>query len=207
MPCIWSAATDVLPHVQLSGCSFHWSQAVWRKVQELGYQPLYFQNNHLRKFLRRLLSLPYLPDHEIAGAFFHLQQKPAAARVRDLMEYVECTWVESSLWPPRCWSVFDQPIRTNNDVEGWHHSLNRRASGKSQLPFYVLVKLLQKEAVLVAVQVRLVSERKLKRVQRRKYRQLQAKLFDLWQAYEDDQQSADGLLKACAHLCNAPRME
>ena len=38
--------------------------------------------------------------------------------------------------------------RTNNDVEGWHFRLNRQASGKSQLSFYILVKLLHKEALL-----------------------------------------------------------
>ena len=30
-------------------------------------------------------------------------------------------------------------IRTNNDIEGWHLGLNRRAAGKSQLPLYLLV--------------------------------------------------------------------
>ena len=61
---------------------------------------------------------------------------------------------------------------------------------------------------LTALQIRLVSEKKLKRIQRRKYRELQAKLFELWDQYEAKERSAKSqlksLLKACSHL-NGPR--
>ena len=81
---------------------------------------------------------------------------------------------------------------------------NRRASGRGQLPMYLLIKFLHKEATLTALQIRLVSEKKLKRIQRRKYRELQAKLFELWDQYEAKERSAKSLLKACSHL-NGPR--
>ena len=74
-------------------------------------------------------------------------------------------------------------IRTNNDVEGWYFRLNRQASGKSQLPFYLLVKLLHKEALLTSVQTGLESEKKLRRIQRNKYMKLQTKLFSLWDEF------------------------
>ena len=37
--------------------------------------------------------------------------------------------------------------------------LNRRAQGKSQLPFYLLVELLFQEAKLTSLQIRLVSDK------------------------------------------------
>jgi hypothetical protein len=85
--------------------------------------------------------------------------------------------IEGELWKPETWSVFCQVVRTNNDVEGWHGMLNRHAK-RGNLSFYLMVRLLHEQAQLVAMQVRLVSEEKLKRRQRKKYRQVQGKLFE-----------------------------
>jgi len=37
------------------------------------------------------------------------------------------TWMELTMWPPTAWSVFRQPVRTNNDVEGGYYRLNAKA--------------------------------------------------------------------------------
>ena len=78
---------------------------------------------------------------------------------------------------------------------------NRRASGRGQLPMYLLIKFLHKEATLTALQIRLVSEKKLKRIQRRKYRELQAKLFELWDQYEACKKDINKRLKTF-HMWN-----
>ena len=70
------------------------------------------------------------------------------------------------------WSVYQQPIRTNNDIDGWHNALNGRAGGQRRLPLYSLIELLHREVRLTAVTIRLVSENKLKRMQRKLYRDL-----------------------------------
>ena len=98
-----------------------------------------------------------------------------------------------------------QSVRTNNDVEGWHHGLHTRAQGKSQLPMYLLIDLLYKEAKLTSMNVRMVSEKKLRRVQRRRYRQIQAKVFSLWGQYEESDKTPRQLLKACNITCWAER--
>ena len=71
-----------------------------------------------------------------------------------------------------------QAVRTNNDVEGWHRRLNKRAVG-GQVPLYVLVPLLHSEAKLVSIQMKLVSEGKLSRYHRRQYRTQQARPFNM----------------------------
>ena len=98
------------------------------------------------------------------------------------------------------WSVFLEAVRTNNDLEGWHNGLNRRAKGRSQLALYIFIQLLHREATLVNMQIRLVSDKKLKRHQRSTYRTMRRSLFDLWKQYEDGQRNSRELLEACSHL-------
>ena len=90
-------------------------------------------------------------------------------------------------------------------INGWHHSLNRRAAGRCGLPLYMFVALLHKEAGLVSVQIRLVSERKLKMMQRATYREVQRRLFELWEAFNKKEKSLKQLLKGCANI-NGPVM-
>ena len=57
------------------------------------------------------------------------------------------------------------------------------------MPLYMLINLLHKEACLVALQIRLVSEQKLTKLQKKKYRSVQAKILSYWE-----------------HYCTAPQM-
>ena len=150
-----------------------------------------------------MLVLRLLPENEI-GPMFNRLQRQAPDSLQPFTDCVPSNWIDSNTWSPSDWTVFKKAVRMNNDIEGWHHGLNRRASGRGQLPLYLLIQLLHKEAKLTPLQICLVSDRKLKRIQRRKYRGLQTKLFDLWDEYEANVRSAKRLLKASSYL-NAPR--
>ena len=112
--------------------------------------------------------------------FQRLRLQAQAQSLRDLVNYIERQWIESTLFPPKDWSVYRQPVRTNKDIEGWHLALSRRAGGQSGLPLYLLIELLEREARLTAITIRLVSNGKLSRIQRKCYRNIQRKLFDCW---------------------------
>lgn len=172
-------------------------------MQALGLQTGYYNDRGTYSYVRKMMALPFLPEREIEPEFLRLQRQAESPTIREFADYVSSTWISGTTWTPSDWSVFKKAVRTNNDLEGWHHGLNRRASGRGQLPLYVLIKLLHKEAQLTAIQIRLVSEKKLRRIQRRKYRDLQARIFDLWDQYEADEKSARQLLKACSYL-NCP---
>ena len=91
-------------------------------------------------FIRKIMALPFLPVAEIRGMFTQLQSTASTPKLEQLTQYVGRTWITGKTWPPSSWSVFMKSIRTNNDIEGWHLGLNRRASGKSQLPLYLLIE-------------------------------------------------------------------
>ena len=58
----WSAFRQFLPQVRVRGCSFHWGQAVRRKVQDLGVAVPYTKYANTDIFIRRLLCLPFIPS-------------------------------------------------------------------------------------------------------------------------------------------------
>ena len=149
------------------------------------------------------MALPFLPATEILGMFEQLRTQAKTTALRNLMAYIHDTWLTDNVWPPSCWSVYMKAVRTNNDVEGWHNGLNRRASGKCQLPLYLLINLLHREAELSSLHARLVSDSKLQRIQRNKYKKVQAKLFGYWEEYITKERSTYQLLKACSNL-NGP---
>ena len=146
------------------------------------------------------MALPFLPVDEIVPMFNQLQRHATTESLQRFSDYVNSTWITSSAWPPSSWCVFGQSVRTNNDVEGWHNGLNKRAQGRSKLPFYIMLQSLHGEAKLASLQIRLVSEKKLRRHQKKAYRELQSKIFSLWDSYRKEEKTANQLLRACAHL-------
>ncbi|XP_066269846.1 uncharacterized protein [Branchiostoma lanceolatum] len=62
---MWSAMSQVLPDVTKTGCMFHWAQCVWRKIQDAGLQTAYPQKAAVHKYLKKIMSLPFLPAEDL----------------------------------------------------------------------------------------------------------------------------------------------
>jgi len=116
------------------------------------------------------------------------------------LDYVCQTWVDSTVWPPSTWSVFRQPVRTNNDVEGWHCRLNVKAH-HDRLNMYQLIQLLHTQSELVDVAVRMLSECGTTRLQKRAYSRVHTRLNKLWDDCCDGSRDVNRLLSATARLC------
>ncbi|XP_041367027.1 uncharacterized protein LOC121381745 [Gigantopelta aegis] len=168
------------------------------QIQDLGLRQAYLSDNDTHRYLKKLTSLPFLPHQHIPAVFDGLKAEASTDQLTTLVEYLEATWILDATWTPDSWSVYFQSIRTNNDVEGWHFRLNNR--GRPQVQLYLLVSLLHQEAIHISNQVRLVSDRKLKRMQKKKYCDMQAKTFKYWEEYECGERSAARLLCACSRL-------
>ncbi len=177
----WQALREVYTGTVLKGCIFHWTQCIYRKIAAVGLATAYMDKKDKYLYLRKLMSLPLLPAEHITSAFEILEDQAAEAGgpIQEVTNYMRRIWIDGSQWRVENWSVFRESVRTNNDVEGWHRRINTRA-GKADLGFYVLVPLLKKEAAIVDLQIRLVSEHQLTRFHRKKYARVHGRLFDAW---------------------------
>ena len=117
----------------------------------MGLAAAYDRDEGSYRLIKNLMALPFLPEGEISPAFARLRNRAASDQMEELMAYIDRQWVSSTIFPPSDWSVYGQSVRTNNDLEGWHHGLNRRAGGRVHIPFYLLVKHLHREATLAAL--------------------------------------------------------
>lgn len=197
---IWQAVRQVFSEsVEHRGCVFHWTQAVWRQVQNLGLAATYMQRDATHRYCRRIMSLPFLPSAAIPDVFYALKGKAESPALTSLVEYVERTWIASTMWPPAVWSVYRCTVRTNNDCESWHSYLNRKAV-TGNLPLYKLIDLLHHDSQKVELSLQLLSEDKAQRLQRRVTTEIQAQLENAWDEYDAGVRDADGLLRSCSRI-------
>ncbi|XP_035690632.1 uncharacterized protein LOC118425699 [Branchiostoma floridae] len=198
---MWQAVRSVFPGKTRRGCAFHWTQAVYRKIQELGLQEAYRRREGAHRLLRNFMGLLMLPHEHVRPTFDALCEEAANdARLDRLTSYMRTYWMESTVWEVSEWVVFMEPVRTNNDTEGWHRRLKQKANQRVHLPLYLLVNLLKREADFVSLQVQQVSFKKLGKYQRERERTTQGKLFKYWQEYKDKVRSTSSLLRACSRV-------
>ncbi|XP_052236544.1 uncharacterized protein LOC127861593 [Dreissena polymorpha] len=140
------------------------------------------------------MALPFLPAGHITETFHQLQARANSVQLTQLVDYVNRQWINNAIFRVEDWSVFRRSIRTNNDVEGWHHRLNSQAH-HGAVPFYVLVPALRKEAEMVDISV---QSSDLEREQRSST--VNARLEEYWTKYSNGEVSTSTFLKAVSHL-------
>ena len=90
-----AAIETELPTSQISGCYFHFNQALWRKIQELRLAGDYRQSWRLRGHVRKVMALGYLPLQLMRINFANLM---AAGRTTRLINrYVVCIYFPLSV--------------------------------------------------------------------------------------------------------------
>ena len=69
------------PNLVIKGCTFKWTQAVWRKIQELGLAPTYYNEEGTQTYLGETTGLPKeFISTVFLNAHGHLQHGPVLCR-------------------------------------------------------------------------------------------------------------------------------
>ena len=75
------------------------------------FQNEYFQKDAARVFIRKVLGLPFLPHEDIEDVFDLLKRKCRRhAKLMEWMNYIEKNWINSTVWPPKTWSIFGKMV-------------------------------------------------------------------------------------------------
>lgn len=120
------AVETELANTRVSGCYFHFCQSLWRKIQDLGLAAIYRRRRKVRKLLRKVMAIGYLPSYIIRQNFNMLRMGRRTRRlvnrypaIDDFFTYFQNTYLDGH-FPVRLWNVYERGVecRTNNIVEG-----------------------------------------------------------------------------------------
>ena len=119
--------------VVISGCWFHYCQAVGNFAKKKGLTDAYKQIEPVRKCIRMLMSLPLLPADSITEGLNDIiaQCIPSIDAVNKqavmiVVEYVKKQWINKADIGTQRMSVVGNRERTNNGVESFHSALRKR---------------------------------------------------------------------------------
>ena len=124
------------PRTSLRGCYFHFSQSLWRKLQQLGLTRAYRVDITLKRNIRKTFALGYLPVQLVRMNFNELFNSRETHRfinqypsLRDYYVYLRTNYFDGN-FAPRLWNVYNRRMDfgTNNYVESFHNRWNKAVS-------------------------------------------------------------------------------
>ena len=125
-----NAFRSVFPSVSQSGCFYHFSQCIYRQVQQHGLQNDYAEED-FSLFIRMLAAIAFVPVTDAVDAFVTLVDAGYPDRAEPVVNYFEDNFIgrpdrrgncRNPLFPLTLWNISQRVVealpRTNNSVEG-----------------------------------------------------------------------------------------
>lgn len=162
--------------VIVSGCWFHYSQAVARRAKKIGLAEPYRNSDTVRKCIRLLMCLPLLPSTDMMEGLEDIRTQcvstvEAAVQpaVSTLAVYVDKQWMSKRTIGPQRLSVVGHMDRSNNGVESFHSALRRRIQ-VAHPNLFTFIKHLQAVSIdTVSDTTRLRNGRQIRRPKKKTY--------------------------------------
>ena len=185
------------PHTVIKGCNFHLGQAVQRWIATNDRQQDYHQDAEFRLCIRSLLALAYIPPGDVPMAFSRIEDV-APERALLVLDYFKRTYIGvtrpngepvHARFPVATWNHWDSleegSPRTNNSLEGYHHSFASLLDNPHPNIFALVdrIKAEQEATTAFILQLRAGAPNRRKR---RKYVELDTRLRRLRDRYEDE---------------------
>ena len=133
---LWSALRNMITNglftenLKLSGCTFHFCQAIFRKIAFFHLIPSYSFNSDTKLLLREFMGLPLLPENMIPGQYLRLrnicyeQTGKIGMYLQQFSDYFKNTWMKGN-WKCPDWCQFRKINRTNNICEGYNSIIKK----------------------------------------------------------------------------------
>lgn len=125
-----NAARNMWNNLDIRGCRFHYSQAVFKNMLKRGLSRAFKTNMEFKKWMKKVLSIPLLPANEIMPIFetllgqnINFQEVGDTANFVKFKTYLRRQWLEKI--GPNTLSVFSLDTATNNAAESFHAELKR----------------------------------------------------------------------------------
>ena len=99
------------------GCFFHFCQAIYGQIQQLGMQQQYTKDETFRCLCRKMMALALVPREKVVSSFDEIQDdahKLPGPPMNQLLEYYEDNWMNDI----DLWNVSESNTRTNDECEG-----------------------------------------------------------------------------------------
>jgi len=134
---------------------------------------MYHENSDTHPYLKRMMSLPYLPYQHIPSVFNGLEAKTLTDQLAVLVSYFETTWIANDIYGEQragacIFRVYTWTMMLKAGIKDW------TVEG---IPKYLL---LYEEDSYITNQLRLISDSKLKRTQKKIDQDMQAPIFKYW---------------------------
>ena len=189
------------PDADVKGCYFHFSQCLWRWVQNNGHVVLYRENEEFRTLIKHAAALAYLPSANVrlAWSTIRLNLSDGSAPAEDFVKYFTSSWTKD--FPVVMWNHFQsEEDRTNNRLEGWHNRLNRLA-GRDHPNLFQLITLLQKEEAVTEFKILQLQAGGPEMQKRAKWQRMDKRIKRLQEKFVAGQLSIADFMESVSVLC------